>query len=161
MDPTEKGAQPAQTEPEIDSADVPQEDNLGDVRRTVHAIADGLEDTQSIAERTGRSKRHVGYAINAAFVLGWIEIDEKLSVLEDGKALLAQPENSAGERAVEKSACESSEILRLLAPDMFAEIEPVKSIFSERIQRLAGLAKSTADRRAQTLLAWRRQILGK
>ena len=51
---------------EIHSADVPQEDNLGDVRRTVEAIAAGLEDTESIAGRTGRSKRHVGYAINAA-----------------------------------------------------------------------------------------------
>jgi hypothetical protein len=160
MDPTEKGP-PARAEPQIDSADVPQEDNLGDVRRTVQAIADGLEDTQGIAERTGRSKRHAGYAINAAYVLGWITIDEKVSVLEAGKALLAQPENSQAERALQKQACESSESLKLIAPDLFAEIEPAKNVISERIQRLAGLAKSTADRRTQTLLAWRRQILGR
>jgi hypothetical protein len=146
--------------PEIHSADAPQEDNLGDVRRTVEAVAQGLEDTQSIADRTQRSRRHVGYAINAAIVLGWIaEGEERLTVLDDGKKLLAHPAGSAEERAFLRAAIGKSPALKALAPDLLAAVEPERATISERIQKLAGLSKSTSDRRAQTLLSWRRQVL--
>ena len=146
--------------PEIHSADAPQEDNLGDVRRTVEAVAQGLEDTQSIADRTKRSRRHVGYAINAAIVLGLIdEGEERLTVLEAGKKLLAHPEGSAEERAFLRAAIEKSAVLRALAPELLAAVEPERATISGRIQTLAGLSKSTSDRRAQTLLSWRRQVL--
>lgn len=147
--------------PEIHSADVPQEDNLGDVRRTVEAIAAGLEDTESIATRTARSKRHVGYAINAAIVLGWIEVgDEKIAVLEQGKKLLAQAADSEGERTVLRESIDKSPVLRALAPGLLAPAGPTRDQLSTQIQALAGLSKSTADRRAQALLSWRRQVVG-
>jgi hypothetical protein len=148
------------TEPELHSADVPQEDNLGDVRNTVQAIVDGLHDTQSIADRTKRSRRHVGYAINAAIVLGWIgEGDEGLSVLEPGKKLLAHAAGTPDERKAMREAIEKSTSVHALAPDLLAAAEPTRTAISERIQKLAHLSKSTSDRRAQTLLSWRRQIL--
>lgn len=147
---------------EIHSADVPQEDNLGDVRRTVEAIAAGLEDTESIAARTARSKRHVGYAINAAIVLGWIELgDEKIAVLEAGKKVLAQAAGSDGERAALRESISASPVLQKLAPELLAAAEPTREQLSARIQSLAGLSKSTSDRRAQTLLSWRRQVVTK
>ena len=145
---------------EIHSADVPQEDNLGDVRRTVEAIAAGLEDSQSIADRTGRSKRHVGYAINAAIVLGWLdEGDDRLQVLEMAKTLLAEKPGSAGEGVVFRSSIEKSAVLGVLAPGLLAQAAPSREQISEQIQARAGLSKSTSDRRAQALLAWRRQVL--
>ena len=148
-------------DPEIHSADVPQEDNLGDVRRTVEAIAAGLEDTQRIAEKTGRSKRHAGYAINAAVVLGWIELGEdKLLVLPAAQKLFAQKAGSDGERAVLRESIEQSPILRALCPALLAPAEPTKDQLSASIQALSGLSKSTADRRAQALLSWRRQVVG-
>ena len=144
----------------IHSADVPQEDNLGDVRRTVEAIAAGLEDSQSIADKTGRSKRHVGYAINAAIVLGWLdEGDERLAVLDAAKALFAQKPGSAGEGAIFRACIEKSAVLAELAPGLLAEPAPTREQLSARIQERAGLSKSTSDRRAQTLLSWRRQVL--
>ena len=148
------------TESEIHSADVPQEDNLGDVRRTVEAIAAGLEDTGSIAARTARSKRHVGYAINAAIVLEWIEVgDDKLTVLEPGRRLLAQKAGSGEERAVLRESLAGSAVLKRLAPELLAAAEPTREQLSARIQELAGLSRSTSDRRAQTLLSWRRQVV--
>ncbi len=149
------------TESEIHSADVPQEDNLGDVRRTVEAIAAGLEDTESIAARTGRSKRHVGYAINAAIVLGWIEEGEdKLVVLAVARKLLAAKAGSDDERAVWRKSIEESPILRALAPQLLAAAEPTREQLSGQIQSLSGLSPSTSVRRAQTLLSWRRQVVG-
>ena len=148
------------TESEIHSADVPQEDNLGDVRRTVEAIAAGLEDTESIAARTGRSKRHVGYAINAAIVLGWIEEGEdKLVVLALAQKLLAAKAGGDEERAVLRKSIEESAILRTLAPQLLAAAEPTREQLSARIQSLSGLSPSTSIRRAQTLLSWRRQVV--
>jgi len=150
----------AAAEPQIHSTDVPQEDNLGDVRRTVQAVADGFEDTQSIAERTHRSSRHAGYAINAAITLGWIDAgEEKLAVLETGRKLLAEKPGSAGERALLRAAVEGAPVLLLLAPGLLAEAAPEKSVLCESIERQSGLSKSTAGRRAQTLLSWRRQLL--
>ena len=145
---------------EIHSADVPQEDNLGDVRRTVEAIAAGLEDTGSIASRIGRSRRHVGYAINAAIVLGWLEEgDDKLAVLAAAQKLLAQKAGSDAERAVLRESIEQSAVLRALAPGLLAAAEPSREQISERIEALSGLSKSTSVRRAQTLLSWRRQVV--
>ncbi len=145
---------------EFNSADAPQEDNLADVRSTVQAIADGLHDTQSIADRTKRSRRHVGYAINAAIVLGWLdEGDDGLAVQEAGKKLLLQKPNTAEEKAFLRAAIEASPAMRALAPALLGKEQPTREALSESIRTLAGLSKSTSDRRAQTLLSWRRQVL--
>jgi hypothetical protein len=145
---------------EIHSGDVPQEDNLGDVRDAVQAIADGLEDTQSIAERTKRSRRHVGYAINAAIVLAWIaEGPDRLAVLDAGKKLLQSGKGTAAEKKALRASIEASPALREIAPDLLGPAEPTREAISQRIQSLTGLSKSTSDRRAQTLLSWRRQVL--
>jgi hypothetical protein len=145
---------------EIHSADAPQEDNLADVRSAVQAIADGLHDTQSIADRTGRSRRHVGYAINAAIGLGWLgESDEGLALLDAGKALLAQKAGTAEERALHKRSIEESPTLKAIAPDLLAAAAPDRKKISDTIAALTGLSKATSDRRAQTLMSWRRQVL--
>ena len=156
------------TEPELHSADVPQEDNLGDVRRSVQAIADGHHDTASIAERTQRSARHAGYAINAAIALEWIgepdeskpeELEGGLVIHELGKKLLATKAGSPEERKVWRDSIEQSTSLKAIAPGLFGAEEPEVKAIASAIVRLAGLAQSTAERRARTLIAWRRQVL--
>jgi hypothetical protein len=151
------------TEPEIHSADVPQEDNLGDVRRTLEAIVSGVQDTQGIAEKTKRSARHASYAINAAFILGFVEEPEdenaSLVVHEIAKKLLATTVGSEQERAVFRQAFEASGPLRQIVPRFFEGEEPDRKVIAASIVKLAGLSESTAIRRAATLLAWRRQIL--
>jgi hypothetical protein len=145
---------------ELHSADVPQEDNLTDVRRTVEAIGSGLEDTQGIAERTRRSRRHAGYAVNAAIVLGWVEAGDALVPTELGRKLLAAPEGSEAERAAFREAIEKSPSVSAIAPALLGTEPPDRVAIAARITQLAGLAASTAGRRAQTLLSWRRQVLG-
>lgn len=146
---------------ELHSADVPQEDNLTDVRRTVEAIGSGLEDTQGIAERTRRSRRHAGYAVNAAIVLGWVEAGDALVVTGQGRKLLATAEGSEAERAAYREAIEKSPSVSAIAPSLLGTEQPARAAIAEQISKLAGLAKSTAERRAQTLLSWRRQVLEK
>ena len=146
---------------ELHSADVPQEDNLADVRRTVLAIDLGLEDTQSIAERTQRSRRHAGYAINAAIVLELIEAGDKLVATPLGKKLLGTAEATDAERAVWREAIEKSPSMQALFPALLEPAEPTRTAIAEKIAQLASLAKSTSERRAQTLLSWRRQVLSK
>jgi hypothetical protein len=144
---------------ELTTADVPQEDDLRKVRLVVDAVGQGLQDTLSIAQRSGVSRRHVGYALNAALVLGWVaEGAEQLEATEQGKKLLKTAAGSAEERAAFKSAIEGSAALREVAPDLLAAASPTRAQLGERIVEATGLSKSTADRRAQALLAWRRQV---
>lgn len=146
---------------ELTTADIPQEDNLGKVLLVLRAIAQGLQDTRSIAEQSKVSQRHVGYGINAAFVLGLAaEGDEALVITPAGAKLLAQPAGSAEERALLRAAMEASPVLRELAPDLLAEAEPARAALAQRIHEVSGLSQSTSERRARTLLSWRRQALG-
>jgi hypothetical protein len=152
------------TEPEIHSADVPQEDNLGDVRRTLEAIVQGLHDTQSIATKTQRSARHASYAINSAIILQFVgEPDDEnadgLVIHPLGSMLLATVPGSEAERKVLRSAVEKSPSLKLLVPNFFEGEEPDRRTIAASIMKFAGLAESTSIRRAATLIAWRRQIL--
>jgi hypothetical protein len=143
---------------ELSTADVPQEDDLAKVRAVLEGIAAGLWNTQDIADKTGVSRRHVGYGINAAIVLGWVvEGEEKLEVTPQGQAVLAQAKGSAEERAEIKKSIEGSGPLH----DLLAETPPTRVQLGERISAAAGLAKSTAERRGQALLAWRRQVISK
>ena len=145
---------------ELTTADVPQEDDLAKVRQVAAAIDKGLQDTLSIAEESKVSRRHVGYAINAAMVLGWVaEGPEQLIATEQGKKLLQTAASSAEERALFRAAIEGSATLKSLAPDLLAAVGPTRVVLGQRIAEATGLAKSTAERRAQALLAWRRQVL--
>ena len=147
---------------ELSSADVPQEDDLAKVRLVLGAVALGLQDTQSIAEKSGVSRRHVGYAINASIVLGWLaEGDEQLVVSPAGTAVLAQPQGSPEERAMLRAAVVGSKVLQQLAPDLLAEAEPSREAIAERIRQASGLSASTAERRTRALISWRRQVLAK
>jgi len=146
---------------ELSTADVPQEDDLQKVRLVVAAIGEGLQDTLSIAEKSGVSRRHVGYAINAAMVLGWAaEGEDQLIATETGKKLLGAAVGTPDERTLLRAAIEASPALKALAPDLLAAAPPTRAQLGDRIAEATGLSKSTSMRRAQALLAWRRQVLG-
>lgn len=145
---------------ELTTADVPQEDDLNKVRLVVGSIGPDRQDTLSIAEHSGVSRRHVGYAINAALVLGFIaEGPDQLETTEQGGKLLRLAAGSAEERSLLRAALEASPALRMLAPDLLAATSPSRVQLGARIREATGLSKSTAERRAQALLSWRRQII--
>ena len=59
-----------------------------------------------------------------------------------------------------RAGIEGSPTLRALAPDLLAAAEPSGAALGARIMEATGLSKSTSERRARTLLSWRRQLLG-
>ncbi|WP_437729850.1 hypothetical protein [Sorangium sp. So ce1335] len=141
------------------SAEIPQADNLANVRRVLEALAGGAAAREQIAEQTGISLRHVGYALAAARVLGWLG-DDDASITPAGRALLAAPAGTPDERAHLRRAIFACDVVKEVAPDLFEPAAPTTAVLARRIFRFtAGIGKETARRRAQTLLAWRKQVL--
>lgn len=143
----------------FESHQVPQADNLDDIRRIVAALADAVP-SQDLAERTGISSRHVSYGIQAAKTLGWLSRDERPEVSDLGRELLATAADSMAERDVYRRSITQSDVLQAVAPDLLAEVAPSRDSLTDRIRRVVpDLADETAKRRAQTLLAWRTRAM--
>ncbi|KYF93669.1 hypothetical protein BE20_08755, partial [Sorangium cellulosum] len=141
------------------STEIPQADNLANVRRVLEALAGGATAKEAIAQQTGISLRHVGYALAAARVLGWLG-DDDVSITPAGRGLLAAPPGTADERAHLRRAIFACDVVKEVAPDLFEPAAPTAVALARRLYRsTAGIAKETARRRAQTLLAWRSQVL--
>ncbi|WP_437933337.1 hypothetical protein [Sorangium sp. So ce341] len=141
------------------STEIPQADNLANVRRVLEALAGGATAREEIAQQTGISLRHVGYALAAARVLGWLG-DDDVSITPAGRGLLAAPPGTADERAHLRRAIFACDVVKEVAPDLFEPAAPTAVALARRLYRsTAGIAKETARRRAQTLLAWRSQVL--
>lgn len=138
----------------------PQADRLGLVRAAVAAIEDGASTSAKVAIATGVAPRHARYCLHAARVLGLIENEEAPVISARGAALLAVPADSDEERAVFCQAIRESEPLGGLSEELLAPSnEPSIAELARKIQAHDGGSESTAERRAQTLLCWRRYLL--
>ncbi|WP_437595532.1 hypothetical protein WMF28_23510 [Sorangium sp. So ce590] len=141
------------------STEIPQADNLANVRRVLEALAGGVTAKEQIVEQTGISLRHVGYALAAARVLGWLG-DDDAAITPAGRELLAAPPGTADERMLLRRAIFICDVVKEVAPDLFDPAAPTTVALARRLYRFtAGIGKETARRRAQTLLAWRSQVL--
>lgn len=144
----------------IPSADVPQRDQLADVRRVVEALVERPGSTSDLTVRARLSERHVGYALHAARVLGWLASDGTHAVTAAGRKLVGEVPGGIGERSRFRTAIELSPVLKQLAPGLLGRTRPTKAYLAARIVKLSPeLGSETAGRRAQTLLAWREQAL--
>jgi hypothetical protein len=143
------------------AVDIPQANNLDQVREVVHAVAAGATTLEAVRGATTLSARHVGYHVHAARVLGWLDLKgAKYELSLTAAALLDTEPGTADEAAVMQAALTASPLLQALAPDLMADERPGVTELAERIGREAKLAPATALRRAQTLLAWRDRLLG-
>lgn len=141
--------------------DVPQADRLGNVRQLVAAVRDGIELPATLHELLDVDHRHFLYYRQAAVILGVVEFDARgaLRVTSLGSRLLATAEESREERLVFAEAISLARALRPFAS--FFAGEPVEpEALARRLEVLTGLAGTTAARRAQTLIKWRRYIQG-
>jgi HJR/Mrr/RecB family endonuclease len=141
--------------------DVPQADRLSNVRQLVAAVRDGIEHTATLYELLGVDYRHYLYYRQAALILGVVEFDARavLRVTSFGQRLLATGDGSRDERQVFAEAIAVARALRPFAS--FFAGEPVESAqLARRLEVLTGLSPTTAERRAQTLIKWRRYIQG-
>jgi hypothetical protein len=143
----------------IEGCDIPQADNLQRVRKVIDVVAQGVSNADKIADKTKITPRHVAYQLNAAKVLGFVTRGDGFFPTEQGLALAATPVDSEAERACIREAYERSEVLRRLAPGLFSKRAPSLSAIADRIEEFGRLSRATAERRAQTLLSWRTQVL--
>ena len=145
----------------MNRADVPQANSLPKVRRVVEAVARPSKATKArIAKAASLEPRHVDYYLRAARTLGLLRKEgDRLLVTDRGRQLLGTRPGSELERDALRDAITESEIGRELVPQLLAPSGPSRAQVIKAIQR-AGAAESVARRRASTLLAWRKYLVG-
>ena len=142
--------------PRLRSADIPQAEDLTEVRELVSALREVGTSTESLAEHTGFSQRHVRYRLHAAKVLGLI--DTERTITDRGDRLLATSPGSPDERAALSEAVAVCPVVKLVAPDLLTAPALDLNQVREALAQVAGLSPSTAARRARTLESWRQQL---
>lgn len=141
--------------------DVPQADKLENIRQLAAAVADGIDHPSALLELLDVDQRHFLYYRQAALILGIVALgdDRALRVTDLGRRLVAAPEASADERQIFAEAIAGARALRPFA-SFFAGDEVDAPTIAARLRALTGLSKTTAERRAQTLLRWRAFVRG-
>lgn len=143
------------------TSDVPQADRLGNVRQLVAAIRDGIEHAGTLLELLDVDHRHFRYYRQAAVILGVVEFTARgeLSVTSLGQRLLASVEGSREERQVFGEAIGMARGLRPFGSFFAGEALDLRTV-THRLEVLTGLSHTTAQRRAHTLIKWRRYVQG-
>lgn len=144
----------------IRSEDVPQADDLQKVRALVDQLADGPAPFDLLADASGYSIRHVQYRLAAARILNFIQVAEGMALATTrGTALIATNPASIDEQSELRTAIADSRVIRMICPSLLGRRGPDPARLASEIVRLSGLAATTAQRRANCLLSWRRQVL--
>ncbi len=141
------------------TGDVPQADRLENVRQLAMALRDGIHNAPALLELLAVDERHFNYYRRAAEILDLLQPaeDGAMSLTERGRELVATAEGSVEERRVFAAAIRSARALRPFTSFFDGEELPLSTV-AERLATLTGLSRSTAERRARTLLQWRRYV---
>jgi hypothetical protein len=144
----------------LKKADVPQADNLELVREVLDALGFGRATPEDVVATTGFSLRHVHYRLHSARVLGFVRMGRNIaSLTEQGRKLIRTDVGSIEERDLLIAGIKQSGVLQKLCPSLLDRRPPRRAELARRIGQKTGLSPSTASRRAQALLAWRRQLI--
>lgn len=147
--------------PRFATVAIPQADDLDTVRRVLEVVAGGCATRASVQEVTGFTERHMQYRVHAALLLGLLAEDDEdaLQLTLVGKAILDAPARSDEERSLWRQAFVTVPALAEVASDLFGPTAPKRQHLASRLSAATLMARSTAVRRASTLLAWRRRML--
>ena len=148
----------AMSESALRTGDIPQAENLEEVREVVTAVQIVGTATEDLAEYTGFSDRHVCYRLHAAEVLGWLTKKRRITSL--GDRLLATSPGSREEHEALRVSVGKCRVIKLVVPDLLTSPELDHMTVADKLRQLAGLSASTAERRARVLVAWHRQLMG-
>jgi hypothetical protein len=141
----------------IESIDVPQANRLNRVCDLVALVDSGLEDKLGLTRELGLVPREIEYYKHAARILGFAEIEEgRFSITELGHTFLKvrTPEEK---RRVLAKAIEDAVVFADLFADCGSSRPKKGQIVSFLLDRTI-LNKTTAARRADTILAWLKAI---
>lgn len=141
--------------------DIPQANDLRTVRRVVKAVASESPDLNAIQAWTDFSRRHTRYRVEAARILGLLRLDasQQAFITPLGERLLAADPETPAARAIWRDAISFSRPLQIIAPDLLSPRGPNLEELTTRLVEMSELSESTARRRAEGLLAWRRFAL--
>lgn len=140
----------------LESADIPQADQLWDVARVPEAIDRGRRTTETIAEYIGMKVVRQGhYYLQAARILGLVADggpgdEPKLTTLGRGFAR----SNRAEQRTYLRRLMFHRDPMRSVIAALRAADGLDRAALTRVLQELAPLADSTAHRRGHTLAAW-------
>jgi hypothetical protein len=142
------------------TVDVPQANRLENIRQLAAAVRDGVSHPAALQELLNVDARHFAYYRQAAIILGILRSGgEDLELTDAGRRLLSTVERSGDERECFRDLIVGARALKPFASFFRGEPTPLPEI-AHRLGVMAGLAHSTALRRAQTLFQWRHYIDG-
>ncbi len=102
--------------------------------------------------------RQAAYALDAAWALGFL--DDAGAVTPSGTSLVQSGRGTVTELELVHAAIAQSRVVREVVPELVQELaSPTLQSIATRLAR-HGLSADTARRRASTLLAWRKRVLG-
>jgi len=134
---------------------VPQADSPERILALVAAHADRPPATEELAERLQVTVRQVHYYRQAALVLGLLTQSAAGWALKDaGRALAEAPAELARERLAERILAHPLVAMARRRARRARRSETQVALIAEMLAACTCLAKSTCERRAQTLMAW-------
>lgn len=146
--------------PTMNTANLPQADRLDRVRNYVERVhsyshsspPSRVPQPQEFGERDEKYYRRAGLSLG---LLESRDEDSTLSITERGERLLASPQGSTDEAMCFRQGIESSFELRPFHGYLLTGDSLSKKELAILIAKSSGLKLSTAERRAQTMSAWR------
>ncbi|MCY1071362.1 ATP-binding protein [Nannocystis sp. RBIL2] len=139
--------------------EVPQA-SLANIRSALAGLAEGGLTRVALQEQTGFQPRALAYALHAAELLDLATHEgDTWSLTAAGKRVIAA-RSKAKQAAAWTQVLETSKLVQRLAPGLFGSAPPDLSNIAERIRKYAGLADSTANRRAAAIRGWRDELTG-
>ena len=141
----------------MNSKDVPQADSLITVRRVVEEVKSSNRTVSGISQATSFSERHVLYRLRTAQILGLVTADRQITAL--ASTLLGAVPNTEDKAKAWRQLIERCPIVIAVVPKLFISDGFELDKITAHIQRISGLAESTANRRARVFRAWRKYIL--
>lgn len=115
----------------------------------------GRTSPKEIAARFGQHVRHGHFLVNACRILGWMQVD---TLTKEGIKVAASGNKERMRLA--RNAVVKTAIFSLLTESFGAEFmsNPDITKISDFLYEHAGLSRTTADRRASTIVAWMRFV---
>jgi len=140
----------------IPSNMIPQKENLDVIAEIPSLIRKGMRTPQQIANHFGQHVRHGCFLINACQILGWLDGD---SLTDDGVRITGASKDERS--SLIKEAVERTMIFRALVNEFGTELieNPNRDSIAGFLEE-CGLSKTTARRRASTLMNWAKYVAG-
>jgi hypothetical protein len=137
----------------IGTKDVPQANSLHRVCDLIALVDQGIDDKQELTRQLGLVARELDYYKHAARILGFAHFEPpEFYLTQSGKAYLMGLRPEEKRQLLANAVREAAVFRELLAEAKESELN--KERVTAFLQERAGLNRTTARRRADTIVAW-------